>query len=198
MVIIVWESRQRKNRMFFLAFLHWNHNCIRRSKTITVIYDSFSADEVTERLMDPYDVFFSDGNLYLAAYCHKRQSVCNFRIDRFKEIKSINGTFVRDSGFNLNEFLGPSWRVWHGAKKATVKFIVYPPASRFFRESAYHNSQRTEELEDGKLLCALTVYITPEIKSWLLSWGKQVKLLEPFELVEEIKDELRESLEIYE
>lgn len=171
---------------------------IRRNRTITAIYDSFSADEVTERLMDPYDLFFRDGNLYLAAYCHKRQSVCNFRIDRFKGIKSVNGQFVRDHSFNLKEFLGSSWRVWHGSQKATVKFIVYPPASRFFRESTYHDSQKTEELEGGQVLCSLTVYITPEIKSWLLSWGKQIKLLEPLELVEKIKDELRESLIVYE
>lgn len=172
-------------------------DCIRKNRTITAIYDSFTTSRITERDLDPYDLFFRDGNLYLAAYCHNRRNVCSFRIDRIKRAKAVNGSFVRDPGFSLNEYLGASWGVWRGNTEITIKFIAYPPASRLFRESAYHNTQHIEELDDGKILCTVTTYDTPEIKSWLLSWGSQVYVIEPDKLVKEIADELRESLHYY-
>lgn len=174
------------------------NDCIRNNRTITAIYDSFSNSQVTERNLDPYDLFFRDGNLYLAAYCHKRQEVCSFRIDRFKQVKALSKSFPRNPDFSLDAYLGASWRVWRGETDITIKFIVYPPASRHFRESSYHNTQHIQELDEGKILCTITTYDTPEIKSWLLSWGSQIRVMEPAGLVAELAEELDGALSQYE
>jgi predicted DNA-binding transcriptional regulator YafY len=172
--------------------------CIYHCRSITVVYDSFSSEEVTERIIDPYDLYWSRGNLYVAAYCHKHNDMRSFRIDRFKSIQKVGERFNRDPEFALNKYLGPSWRVYRGNEEVSkVKIMVYPPAARLFRETRYHETQELEELEDGKLSCTLTVYDSPEFRSWLLGWGSQVEVLEPAELREEIKEELQESLGRY-
>jgi predicted DNA-binding transcriptional regulator YafY len=168
-----------------------------RSRSIIAVYDSHSGGKVTERILDPYHLFWRGGNLYLAAYCHLRCEIRSFRIDRFKSVKVHGNTFTRDPSFNLADYLGPSFRVWSGTEEVVVRFLVHPPASRFFRETSYHHSQKVEELTDGKIACTLTVYNSPEIKSWLLSWGKQVEVLEPQELREEMREELQTSLGRY-
>jgi predicted DNA-binding transcriptional regulator YafY len=170
---------------------------IRRNRSVTAIYDSYSGGKVTERILDPYHLFWGEGNLYLAAHCHLHQEVRSFRIDRFKSVKPQKNQFARNASFNLADYLKPSFRVWSGTEEVCVRFLVYPPASRFFRESSYHHSQNVEEIADGKIICSLTVYNSPEIKSWLLSWGKQVEVLEPKELREEIKQELQAGLGKY-
>jgi len=172
-------------------------NCIRRSRSVTAVYDSFSGGKVTERTIDPYHLFWGEGNLYLAAHCHLRQQVCNFRIDRFKSVKTHSSQFTRDPSFDLADYLGPSFRVWSGTEEIRVRFLVNPPESRFFFETAYHHSQQIKELPDGKIACTFTVYNSPEIKKWLLGWGKQVEVLEPEELREEIKQELTETIKSY-
>jgi len=173
------------------------NDCICRSRSIIAVYDSYSGGKVTERILDPYHLFWGEGNLYLAAHCHLHHEVRNFRIDRFKSVKAQNNIFARDPSFNLADYLKPSFRVWSGTEEISVRFLVYPPASRFFRETNYHHSQQVKELNDGKIICTLTVYNSPEIKSWLLSWGKQVELLEPQALREEIKEELQAGLGMY-
>ncbi|MBS3948517.1 MAG: transcriptional regulator [Dethiobacter sp.] len=172
-------------------------DCVRRSRSVTAVYDSYSSGKVTERILDPYHLFWGEGNLYLAAHCHLRNQVCNFRLDRFISVKAQNNLFTRNPSFNLEDYLGPSFRVWSGTEEVSVRFLVYPPASRFFRESCYHRSQQVQDLDDGQIVCTLTVYNSPELKSWLLSWGKQVEVLEPQALREEIKEELQAGLGRY-
>lgn len=181
----------------------WQHiikiinDCIRKNRTITANYDSFSTGQITQRSLDPYDIFMRDGNLYLAAYCHIRQEVCTFRVDRFKQVQALSGSFARSPGFSLDKYLGASWAVWRADTEITIKFIVYPPASRLFRESSYHYTQHIEELDDGEILCSITTYDTPEIKSWLLSWGSQIRVLEPAGLVIALTQELAGALSRY-
>jgi predicted DNA-binding transcriptional regulator YafY len=173
--------------------------CIYHCRSITVVYDSFSSDEVTERIIDPYDLYWNKGNLYLAAYCHKHNDMRSFRIDRFCAIKKVGERFTRDPEFHLNEYLGPSWRVYRGNEDVIkVKILVYPPAARLFRETHYHDTQELEELEDGKLSCTFKVPDTPEFRTWLLGWGSQVEVVEPPELREGVKEELVKSVQLYE
>ena len=172
--------------------------CIYHCRSITVVYDSFSSDEITERKIDPYDLYWNKGNLYLAAYCHKHNDIRSFRIDRFKSLKNVGERFNRDPKFDLSEFLGPSWQVYRGNEEVCkVKILVYPPAARLFRETRYHETQELEELEGGRLYCTLTVYDSPEFRSWLLGWGSQVEVLEPAKLRDGIKEELVKSVQLY-
>ncbi|RJX27675.1 MAG: transcriptional regulator [Dethiobacter sp.] len=172
--------------------------CIYHCRSIIVVYDSFSSDEVTERLIDPYDLYWNKGNLYLAAYCHKHNNMRSFRIDRFNSVKKVGARFNRNPEFDLNKYLGPSWQVYRGNEDAIkAKILVYPPAARLFRETRYHETQELEELEDGKLSCTFKVPDTPEFRTWLLGWGSQVEVLEPAGLRKRIVVELNEALARY-
>jgi len=171
--------------------------CIRNNRTITLIYESFSSGQVSERTLDPYHLYWNEGNLYLAAYCHVNKSMRSFKINRIKKLKKVGGAFTPDPGFNIDKYLGNSWRVYRGSKEIRVHLLVYPPAEKFFLESQYHDSQEIEKLPGGKIKCALTVYDTPEFRSWLLSWGKHIEVIAPKELREEIKVELMESVKRY-
>lgn len=170
---------------------------IRLNQTLELIYDSYSSGKTTERKIDPYSFFWKNGNCYLTAFCHTRKRFCNFRLDRVKSIIKIAGNFTRDNDFQLNKHLGPSFGVWCGTGEITIRFLVYYPASRLFRENCYHPSQRIEEAENGNIICTFTIYDTPEIKSWLMSWGSMVEVLEPEGLRAAIIDEFKCCLEKY-
>lgn len=171
--------------------------CIRHSRTAIVIYSSHSSGKRTERKMDPYDFFWSEGDLYIAAYCHKNGSIRNFKINRFHKVKKTADKFQRDYDFSLSNYLGSSWRVWRGDEVVSIKLLVYPPASDLFRESKFHSSQSIRELPGNTIKCSLETYDSPETRSWLLSWGKSVQVLEPLELREAMLNELKESLIVY-
>lgn len=70
--------------------------------------------------------------------------------------------------------------------------------AHFFRESQWHASQQITPETDGSLLVIFMAGGLEEIARWILSWGKELKALEPPELVMLIKKQLRNTLQHYE
>lgn len=167
------------------------------SFTLKADYDSFSSDISRNRMIDPYNLFWHNGNLYLAAFCHQRKNLRSFRVDRFISLVKTAHKFERSDNFDLENYLENSWRVYRGMKEIELNLLIYPPTSRLFRESRYHSTQKNYELEEGCLECVFEVTDTPELRSWLLSWGSQVVIQEPKELRANVKKELQKCLKNY-
>lgn len=65
--------------------------------------------------------------------------------------------------------------------------------SRVLRKK-WHQSQKEKELKDGRLEVKFTVKGTGGIKQWIYRWLPYVEVVEPKELKEEIKSELKEAM----
>src|SRR5689334_9112750 len=76
-----------------------------------------------------------------------------------------------------------------------IRLNVSADAAHFFRESQWHVSQQETPMEDGSLLVTLEAGGLEEIARWILSWGKEVKVLEPPGLIELVKEQLTKSLQ---
>ena len=53
------------------------------------------------------------------------------------------------------------------------------------------------EIDDDEIIFHLTTGSRTEMKSWVLSYGKEVEVLEPVDFREEIKNEIDEMKQIY-
>lgn len=60
--------------------------------------------EETERLFDPYGLVFHDVRWYAVGYCHLRDDVRVFRLDRVLAIAPVEDTFVRPEAFDCLDF----------------------------------------------------------------------------------------------
>ncbi len=190
-------SNQSKDYTPWEEIIHTIEEGMKNNCILNAEYDSFSSDISRNRKLNPYNLFWHNGNLYLAAYCHKRSKIRSFRVDRFISLVKTAQKFERNDDFNLGNYLEGSWRIYRGMEEVELKIFVYSPTSRLFRESTYHHTQKNYELEDGCLECVFEVTDTPELRSWLLSWGSQVIIQEPKELKMDIQLELQKCLENY-
>jgi predicted DNA-binding transcriptional regulator YafY len=64
-----------------------------------------SGDEETERAIDPYGVVHHRGRWYIVGWCHLRQDVRMFRLDRVLELDVQDETFSKPLDFNCAEFV---------------------------------------------------------------------------------------------
>jgi predicted DNA-binding transcriptional regulator YafY len=60
---------------------------------------------VTERELDPYGVVHHHGRWYAVGWCHLRQDVRMFRLDRVLALESRDGTFARPMDFDCAEYV---------------------------------------------------------------------------------------------
>jgi predicted DNA-binding transcriptional regulator YafY len=59
-----------------------------------------SQGEITEREFDPYGLTYYLHKWYVVGYCHLRQDLRSFRLDRIMQVKEVNTHFKRPEGFD--------------------------------------------------------------------------------------------------
>jgi len=79
-----------------------------RGEQLTLRYRAFNGEE-TERRLDPYGVAYRAGFWYLVGYCHLRQGLRTFRMERVVSVARLIGTvFERPPGFDVVAYVEES------------------------------------------------------------------------------------------
>ncbi len=145
--------------------------------------------EQETREADPYGLVHITGTWYLTAYCHMRKAIRNFRLDRMDALEILPKAFVRPKRFTMEDNQG------HERDKI-VRVLFEHTTARWVRESRYYYIDSEEETADG-LLVTLRVRQESEIVQWLLSWGKNVYVLEPASLRQTLIQEAQAIVQRY-
>ena len=72
---------------------------VRQGQRVRLRYRSYMKDE-SEREMDPYGVVYYGGRWFLTGYCHLRQALRTFRLDRVAAVDLCAHTFTRPDDFD--------------------------------------------------------------------------------------------------
>ncbi len=147
-------------------------------RTLQMRYYSLSRDAETERAVDPYQLMFFNGGLYLAGYCHLRQDVRIFAVDRIRILRESGATFTRPADFSADAYWRGAWGIVRG-DLVTVRVVFSPAVAPHVRGRLWHASQELHELAGGRLELRMTVADTLEVRRWLLGFGAEVEVLDP-------------------
>ncbi len=147
------------------------------------IEEADQPDRVSLRDADPYGLVHFNSGWLLVAYCHLRQDMRNFRLDRMENLELLPRTFQRPRDFKMQRPANEQ-----EARTLTVRALFDPSIARWVRETRSYYVTSEEETPDG-LLLTLQVRQESEILSWLLSWGRHVHILEPASLRQRIARE---------
>lgn len=72
---------------------------IETQRRVTVVYIGKDKAEL-ERELDPYGMFYRLGHWYIGGFCHLRQALRTFRLDRLAEVSLLKTTFERPTNYN--------------------------------------------------------------------------------------------------
>ena len=156
-------------------------------RSVSIKYFTMENKKITERVIDPYAFKLWFGIWYLVGYCHLRGEVRTFRVDRIREVGMLDKKFIVADGFDLDKFFEGSWGIVKG-KKCRVKLKFSSEIADFVGEINWHPSQKLAKNVDGTLLAEFEVMGLNEIKIWILGFGKDVEVLEPAELRENMRE----------
>lgn len=141
---------------------------------------------------DPYGLVHFNSGWMLVAYCHLRQGIRNFRLNRMEDLHLLPTPFQRPGNFKMQP---PSKEA--DARTLTVRALFDPAIVRWVRENRSFYTTCEEETPDG-LLVTLRIRQESEILNWLLSWGRSVRVLEPDSLRQRMVEEAKGMLRNYE
>ncbi len=146
-------------------------------------------DRPETREVDPYALAHMAGNWYLSGHDHLRGAVRTFRLDRIEEITVLPRTFVRPDGAQLSGRDGEP-------RPIEIRALFDAEVARWVREERSYFTVAEEAAADG-LLVTLRVRVESEVLSWLLGWGRHVRVLEPESLRHRIAEEARGMLAVH-
>jgi len=150
---------------------------IHQRQLVHLSYHAKHSNEVTERDVEPLELAYLENSWILAAYCRLRQARRAFRLDRIDNFK------VYGERFSPREDIGGYRR---DAEPQAVVVNFDASVVRWVKERQ-HFTFAEIQAETTKFTTMLyKPYSFEQIKSWLLSWGDKMEVLEPVELREEL------------
>ncbi len=117
-----------------------------------------------------------------------------FSIQRIKSITilNINHNFEILEDDKKNFFFG-----FMENEPFLVSVRFTSQVAQYIKERKWSDNQIIKEHRDGSVLLEFMAQSAPEVISWILSFGKEAKLIKPKRLKQQIADELRLALSSY-
>ena len=158
-------------------------SAIVRHHPVDITYFSRSRAEPTKRRVDPYGLTYKIGAWYLVGFCHLRQGIRTFGLDRIKWMRvAEDERFKYPADFDLAEWLSKGWQLQAGGEPTEVAVRFDKEVAAWIAGGHWHTSQRIEKQPDGSILFRVTVHGYEEMVYWVLSFGAQAEVIEPVPL----------------
>jgi predicted DNA-binding transcriptional regulator YafY len=151
---------------------------IREHRSVEMKYQSNQVPHPTQRRVDPYALVHRWGWWYVVGFCHLRDDVRTFRVDRIAEISLSDATFSIPPEFDLQAHLKNEFQAEPQVK---AKLKVDADATWLFKgNQSYWES--IKEQADGSLIVTFSAPALEWAASTALAYGPAVEVLEPPEL----------------
>jgi len=181
------------------SFPHYEElsKAVRNDQSVEIDYFTMSRNESSTRVVDPYKLLSKEGRSYMIAWCHTREHVAIFRLDRIQDLRPTNDFFERNEDFDETAFLKPMFGIFNDGESFNVKVRFSPWVARWIREDRWHPSQTFTDLPDDSLQVDMEVTGTIDVKRWILSFGRDAEVLEPTHLRAEIAADTQDMAALY-
>lgn len=172
--------------------LHTLRGCLGRYQRVQLEYQGFS-QELTCREVDPYALAFYGGFWYLVGYCHLRQELRTFRVDRIQKVTPLHVRFNPPRDFSAREYMVRTMRMESRATAVVELAAVVAPIVR----ERYGHWMELAEHEDGSVTARFGISDLDWPAGWVLGWGAAARVLAPPELIARVKQEAETLLRQY-
>jgi hypothetical protein len=144
------NSAAKSNSSCELRGMKLKQEAALQNKSVEMVYYTMSRKKEGERKVDPYRIWFFNGTFYLIGYCHQRNEVRVFALDRIKMLHQTKESFEVVEDFDFEEFMRPSFGVYQG-KPVKVRIWFSPDAAGYIKEKIWHDTQEIVPQKDGSI-----------------------------------------------
>jgi predicted DNA-binding transcriptional regulator YafY len=144
----------------------------------------------------PLTIFQAHGSLYVAATVDEHETPARFALDRFESVELTDERFEPPAGFSPESLVAQGFGVFDG-EPISVRVRFSQEVAPVVRERRWHPTQTITDNADGTIDIRFRAAGWPEIRAWILHYGKHAELIEPKERRKEMEEELREAMGRY-
>lgn len=192
---IHFEKRRPQGTENLYGLLH----AIKNKVQISFSYQKFWEAEITQRIAEPYALKEFKNRWYVLANDLKDKKVKSFALDRLSELEITKKKFQLPNDFIVNEHFKYCFGIIspneHKPQEVILSFD--PFQGKYIKTLPLHESQVILKDNEDELLIKLTLFVTHDFFMEILSFGDNVKVIQPVSLIAEIKIAYENALKLY-
>lgn len=171
-----------------IEYLEELFNAILYKKPLRIVYKSFKKEKQNESLIHPYFLKQYNSRWYLLGQTELFDTLSVRALDRIISIEEVDIPFIENTKYDFEEYFEDIIGI-NKAKNGKVELITLWFAvskAPYIKTKPFHGSQKIKKDDKDGLIITIEVIPNYELKSQLLSFGKEVKVLSPNWLHEQL------------
>lgn len=169
-----------------------------QSRRISFEYRSRGKDETSQRSVSPQRLVHYRDNWHLDAWCHLRNELRNFSIDRIKNTRLLDTPAQKIDEQDLDRHFADAYGIFAGKGDKTAVLRFTPFRARWVAEERWHPRQEGRALADGGFELKIPYGHPQELIMDILKYGPDVEVVAPEELRQAVKERLVQAAKGYE
>ena len=166
-------------------------------KRLYVIYHGRERDKNTDREISPQRLVYYRSNWYLDAWCHQKNELRMFSIDRLHPAQVLEEEALDVNETALNEHYATAYGIFAGTPTKIAKLRVSAEAAKWVADEQWHPHEEGRVMKDGRYELRVPYSDTRELMMDILKYGAEVEVVSPKSLREEVKQRVRRMVEVY-
>lgn len=182
-----------------VEFINPFYQAIINKNAVQVTYQSFKQEEIQQFVIHPYFLKQYNNRWFLFGLNDEYQNISNLALDRVLGIEESNFLFQAQTSIDFEEYFEDMIGVTFPQGAASTKILLKIKSSSwpYIKTKPLHGSQKVKEVNDQYAIIELNLIINYELISLLFSHAENITVLEPTELVEEIKTKANNLIRNY-
>lgn len=148
-------------------------------RQLDIAYHSRSNDQQTQRILSPQRLTHYRDNWYLDAYCHKRNALRSFAVERIVSSALLDHAALELSETVLNEHFAASYGIFAGKANQTAILRFTAERARWVADEQWHPQQEGKFLPDGSYELHIPYSDETELVMDILKHGAAVEVIAP-------------------
>jgi predicted DNA-binding transcriptional regulator YafY len=167
-------------------------------RKVHVQYHGRARDRVTERALSPQRLVHYRDSWLLDAYCHSREDLRTFSVDRVREARELDEPAREIADAELDEYFASSYGIFSGKANKTAVLRFSAQRARWVADERWHPEQVGQYLTDGTYELRIPYRDDRELVMDVLRHGAEVEVVAPAALQGAVVAAMRLALERYE
>ncbi len=179
------EKRRPQGTENLYGLLH----AIKNRLQIKFTYQKFWEEELSQRLVEPYALKEFKNRWYIMAKDSKDNNIKSFALDRLKNLEITNLNYQYPDNYSIEQ----SYRYCFGIispndeEPQDIILSFDPFQGKYIKTLPLHDTQQVLVDNDEEMKIKLKLCLTHDLVMELLSFGDNMKVIEPKSLADQIK-----------
>jgi len=163
-------------------------------KQLYIEYQGRERGKKTTREVSPQRLIYYRDNWYLDAWCHLREKLRSFSLDRIEQSKLIDLAASDIEESELDAHYASSYGIFAGKATHTARLKFNASVAKWVADEQWHPEQKGQFGIDGSYELEIPYRDARELIMDILKYGPNVQVLRPEPLRQQIQQQLEQAL----